>query len=654
MAALLAGPALALTSLGGPASGQIKPDGATATGITSDASGRVTVGIARASVSGVSHNTYSAFSVARPGVGLDNRGIDAKTIVNEVTSNARSVLRGPVEVLGSRAHVVIANPNGITVDGTRFINTGGVALTGGKVRYDAGNTVLVPGKGSIAIEGRGLSGAMTTLQLVAGRIKVDGPIRNSGVSPGSDVALIGPGSEVVLDSAVSPLSSLRPLASRRSVATRVHDGMVVDVTPRGSLSASRVSVTVDARGAGVSFAGRGQAALGDFTLTANGKIRTLGAVIAAERNVAVAGRSVDVKNSNDRAGTMTALTKGVTLTTTAGDLDVEGQVTGAERAEEDAASKGGVTLSSARGIRLYSENGKRLAIAFASKDDLVVEARGDLVNETGRLLSNANTVLKVAGTIRNVTDRTQAFASSASPLRVETVSRRRPGLFGWLGLRRRITVIGLDAGSNRIPEQKATIAGATIDIVSGRLENSGEIDALDGALSILTKTFVNRGARDGGFKIVKRCGWTCATRADGGVTLASARINAAGSAAIVARDEIVNDGGDIVAYGNLAVTAPRVTARAVEVAGVAKRPASLGNVFSGPSATLTLTPSGGTFQAPVGTVTLSTKAPVVLEGGVVEGAVGTVVPAGTAMRSPAVPRFIGAMRHAGLLRFWLE
>ncbi len=82
-------------------------DGATATSVSTAANGHQTVSIAPA-VGGVSHNTYSHFNVGSAGVDLNNVGINARTIVNQVTSTDPSVISGQLAVLGSRANVVLA------------------------------------------------------------------------------------------------------------------------------------------------------------------------------------------------------------------------------------------------------------------------------------------------------------------------------------------------------------------------------------------------------------------------------------------------------------------------------------------------------------------------------------------------------------------
>jgi filamentous hemagglutinin family protein len=409
---------------------QVVPDKKTATTVTKAPSGRVTVGIAGANASGISHNTYTEFSASKAGVALNNRGIDATTIVNEVTSTKHSFINGPVEVLGSRAHVVLANPNGITVDGGRFINTGGVALSAGRIRFDdagAGrvNTVLSTGTGDISIKDNGLSGAMTTLQLIAGRLRIDGPVRNTSVSPNADIALVAGRSEITLDSTISPLSTLRPLATRRDLDDAAK-AILVDITPRGSLSASRINISVNSRGAGVSYAGRGQATIGDFTISSNGKITTRGADIKAEKAVKVAARSIEVLNSPKHQSTLSSVSESVTLLANAGDLILLGAVTGAERSDDDPDAAGGVTLKAKGNIKLLTESADRLAIAFSSKDDIYVEAGGNLENNTGRILSNANTVLRVGGTLANTMEIVGAGGESA------LVTYKRP-LDSWVG-----------------------------------------------------------------------------------------------------------------------------------------------------------------------------------------------------------------------------
>ena len=119
------------------------------------ANGVTLVNVVGPSAGGVSRNDYTNFNVPQNGVILNNsyqmsntklggyvpgntnmmRG-SANVIVNEITSHNPTNMNGFIEVAGHKASVVIANPNGITVDGGGFINTARAVLTTGKPEYD--------------------------------------------------------------------------------------------------------------------------------------------------------------------------------------------------------------------------------------------------------------------------------------------------------------------------------------------------------------------------------------------------------------------------------------------------------------------------------------------------------------------------------------
>ena len=136
------------------------------------------VNVAGPSAAGVSRNDYTNFNVPQNGVILNNsyqmsntklggyvpgnanmmRG-SANVIVNEVTSHNPTDMKGFIEVAGRKASVVVANPNGITVDGGGFINTDRAVLTTGKTEYDSKgnlNSYRVE-QGRISINGNGLN-----------------------------------------------------------------------------------------------------------------------------------------------------------------------------------------------------------------------------------------------------------------------------------------------------------------------------------------------------------------------------------------------------------------------------------------------------------------------------------------------------------------
>ena len=84
----------------------------------------------------------------------------AKVIVNQVTSGTPTSMNGYLEVAGQRASVVVANPNGITVNGGGFLNADHAVLTTGRAELNgAGNLQNYRvEQGKVAIEGKGLDG----------------------------------------------------------------------------------------------------------------------------------------------------------------------------------------------------------------------------------------------------------------------------------------------------------------------------------------------------------------------------------------------------------------------------------------------------------------------------------------------------------------
>ena len=128
---------------------------------------------------GVSMNKYEQFNVEKQGAILNNSYVTSKTelagyvqgnsnmvngtakvIVNQVTSDTPTSMNGYLEVAGQKASVVVANPNGITVNGGGFLNTDHAVLTTGKPELDdAGNLQHYRvEQGNVSIEGKGLDG----------------------------------------------------------------------------------------------------------------------------------------------------------------------------------------------------------------------------------------------------------------------------------------------------------------------------------------------------------------------------------------------------------------------------------------------------------------------------------------------------------------
>ena len=120
-------------------------------------------------------NEYSRFNTPSTGTILNNsnKNIDTKIagqieanyrlnkeaslIINKVNSAEKSSLKGNLEVAGSRADVVIANPNGISVDGLNMINSRSLTLTTGNINKLSPKEIELISDKSIDIVGDGLN-----------------------------------------------------------------------------------------------------------------------------------------------------------------------------------------------------------------------------------------------------------------------------------------------------------------------------------------------------------------------------------------------------------------------------------------------------------------------------------------------------------------
>lgn len=126
---------------------------------------------------GLSHNKFTEFNIEQRGVIFNNAtnaaltqlggwvqgnanlgATPARVILNEVTGTNRSLLSGYGEVAGYHADLIIANPNGITVNGGGFINVSRATLTTGTPELN-GNSLngFHVRRGDILIEGNGFN-----------------------------------------------------------------------------------------------------------------------------------------------------------------------------------------------------------------------------------------------------------------------------------------------------------------------------------------------------------------------------------------------------------------------------------------------------------------------------------------------------------------
>lgn len=160
------------------------------------------IDIVAPNASGLSHNQFHDYNVASPGVVLNNalqegqsqlagalaanpqfQGQAASTILNEVISRNASLIEGPQEIFGRPADYILANPNGITLNGGGFINTtraGFVVGTPELQDEQLRNLNTLNASGTLQVLQGGQSNAEGALELIAPKVDQKGLLMAKG------------------------------------------------------------------------------------------------------------------------------------------------------------------------------------------------------------------------------------------------------------------------------------------------------------------------------------------------------------------------------------------------------------------------------------------------------------------------------------------
>lgn len=250
------------------------------------ANGVPLVNIQTPSAAGVSRNVYSQFDVGSAGVIFNNAvtntatqlggwiqgnpylaGGSARVILNEVNSINPSQLLGYIEVGGSRAQVVIANPAGITCNGCGFINASRATLTTGTPILNGGN---LDGyrvqQGAINVSGAGLDGRQVDYtDLIARAVVVNAGIwaQQLGVTAGANQ----------VDAAHTLATPI--------VGSGAAPAVSIDVAALGGMYAGKITLVSTGAGVGVANAGQISASAGDVRVTADGRLQNSGRISSA-------------------------------------------------------------------------------------------------------------------------------------------------------------------------------------------------------------------------------------------------------------------------------------------------------------------------------------------------------------------------------------
>ncbi|KAB0685728.1 two-partner secretion domain-containing protein [Burkholderia territorii] len=651
----------------------IVPDGGTRTSVSTGATGRQTVNIAP-TIGGVSNNTYSSFNVSKAGADLNNVGINARTIVNQVTSTNPSLIQGNINVLGPRANVILANPNGVTVDGGSFTNTGHVVLSTGQVGFTdltlapgvvQRNVVLTTNRGAITIGPGGLSGTLVNLDLIAKQLSINGPVTNDFTSSTSGIRAIAGDSTATYDTSFSPSDNGHDwLIGTTSPGTK-SNAVAVDITAAGGLTAGRVQLIVTDQGAGVHSLGKIYANAGDVVVTANGDIAISDGSLKAERDVALTtpgtvslqGAQVTAANNvNVQAGSIalsddatgpTTVSAGNTLNlTSSGAITNTGSLIQAGTTASDGTTTGGDVILTAAGDITNRSSANNLGIMFAANGQTKLTAGGNIINDNARILSNGAVSLTAAGDVQNIIDHTGG-TNGGQP----TAYSDRGGSF--LFFTHTTSGFNVDYGMVSNPDQLAYVAAVhgPVTITSRNFTNAGGIvQSNDGDVNIAAQsTFMNAAVFTGQASYTRSCWIFCHADASSNVTPYGGTIQAGGNIGIKAGSVARNIGGNVFATGDIKVDAPITYAQGVTGYSAINQHRGFKAFFGSTWAQIIAMDVGGSFTAN-GSVTLTGDG--VIDGGSFSAGKGVTAAGGiTTVRAPSrTPVQID--QHLGLTTWW--
>ncbi|MBR8279200.1 filamentous hemagglutinin N-terminal domain-containing protein [Burkholderia vietnamiensis] len=651
----------------------IVPDGGTATSVLTGAGGRQTVNIAP-TIGGVSNNTYSSFNVSKAGADLNNVGINARTIVNQVTSTNPSLIQGNINVLGPRANVILANPNGVTVDGGSFTNTGHVVLSTGQVGFTdltlapgviQRNVVLTTDRGAITIAPGGLSGTLVNLDLIAKQLSINGPVTNDFTSSTSGIRALVGDSTSTYDTSFSPSDNGHDWLIGTSSPGTKSNAVAVDITAAGGLTAGRVQLIVTDQGAGVHSVGKIYANAGDVVVTANGDIAIADGSLKAERDVALTtpgtvllqgAQLTAANNANLQAGNIvlsddvtgpTTVSAGNTVElTSSGAITNTGSLIQAGATASDGTTTGGDVIVNAAGDITNRSSANNLAILFAANGRTRLTAGGNIINANARILSNGAVDLTAAGDVQNIIDHTGG-TNGGQP----NAYSDRGGSF--LFFTHTTSGFNVDYGTIGDPNQLAYIAAVhgPVTIASRNFTNAGGIvQSNDGDVNLTAQNaFTNAAVFTGKASYTRSCWIFCHADASSDVTPYGGTIQAGGNIGIKAGTVARNVGGNVFANGDIKVDAPLTYAQGVTGYSAINQHRGFKAFFGSTWAQIIAMDIGGGFTAN-GSVTLTGDG--VIDGGSFSGANGVTAAGGiTTLRTPArTPVQID--QHLGLTTWW--
>ncbi|QEO77445.1 filamentous hemagglutinin N-terminal domain-containing protein [Pseudomonas brassicacearum] len=582
------------------------------TGLDRAGNGVPIVNIAKPNGSGLSHNQFQDYNVGSNGVILNNatartqstqlggiiignpnlNGTAATTILNEVNGGNPSQLRGYTEVAGQSAHVIVANPYGITCNGCGFINSPKVTLSTGKPLVENGQLSRYQvDQGSVTIEGAGLNANnVDHFEIITRSAKINAEIQ------AKNLTIVAGRNDVNADTL--------------NATARADDGsakpeLAIDSSALGGMYAGTIKLVGTEAGVGVKLDGKLIASGGDIQLDANGHLSL--AETSASGAIDVKAASLDARGAAYAGTTLNAQTQGnlsnqqtlaardsITLNA-AGQLRNNGIIEAGVNADTTRNATGDVSLTA----QSLGNSGSVIA-----SRNLTANVAQTLSNQAGTLSSGQTATIKaetldnqnkgrvLSGTTLNITAdkliNTQGLVSSNGTLAanvgqlnngsgelnsLSNVTLRVASLDNVAGLMAAGQMLDINASgqvnnrSGRLSASKSVqLTTASLDNTAGRLLSDGALTSsisaqllnqagLLSSAGLLTLNAASLDNRQGGVVTTTQA----ASLNVGTLDNRGGEVSSQGVLALVGTELDNSDSGKLIAYGDLRLTLERLT-----------------------------------------------------------------------------------------------
>ncbi|NWD75824.1 hemagglutinin repeat-containing protein [Pseudomonas gingeri] len=441
------------------------------------------VNIAAPNAQGLSHNQFSDYNVGANGVILNNatartqstqlggiilgnqnlNGTAANIILNEVNGASPSQLRGYTEVAGQSAHVIVANPYGISCNGCGFINTPQATLTTGKPVITNGQvTGYQVDRGSVSIDGAGLNASnIDQFEIITRSAKLNAEIN------AKKLAIIAGANDVDAKTLKATARAANPADAPQ---------LAIDSSALGGMYAGAIRLVGTEAGVGVKLDGKMVASGGDIQLDANGHLSMVETGASGSIDVKAAsleakgpmyaGTTLDVKTQGDLTSQNNLVAKDRITLSSGGQLTNNGIIEAGVNADK--------TRNALADVSITAQNVTNNGQSVVASRDLSVTATQTLNNQGGTLSGQRQTSV-TAGTLDNQ-NKGRVLGADHLNLTADTVLNAQGGLIkGQNSLAATLGYLNNNAGEVS-SQGNTTLALGTMDNLTGLVMANNVLD----------------------------------------------------------------------------------------------------------------------------------------------------------------------------------